>query len=174
MNDVIPVERIESRIFVIRGQKVMIDRDLAELYGVETRDLNKAVSRNMDRFPDDFMFQLSPEEFENLKFQFGTSSWGGTRKLPKVFTEQGVAMLSSVLRSKRAIQVNILIIKTFVRLRQLISDHKELARKIEELEKKYSKHELEITTVFKVLRKLMEKPIVVEKPKRGIGFRGNI
>jgi len=175
MSELIPIERIESKIYIIRGQKVMIDRDLAELYMVQTRDLNKAVARNLDRFPEDFMFQLTRDEFENLKFQFGTSSltagkvgWGGVRKLPKVFTEQGVAMLSSVLKSKRAIHINILIMRAFVKLRQLLSTHKELARKIEELEKKYSKHEVEITTVFKLLKRLMEP--VVERPVKRIGF----
>ena len=175
MNELIPIERIEGKIYLIRGKKVMLDRDLAGLYKVQTRDLNKAVSRNLDRFPEDFMFQLTQDEFENLKFKFGTSSlaagkegWGGTRKLPKVFTEQGVAMLSSVLRSKRAIHINILIMRAFVKLRQLLSSHKELARKIEELENKYSKHEIEISAVFKLLKKLMEPP--PEAPRKRIGF----
>ncbi|MFC1739560.1 ORF6N domain-containing protein [Planctomycetota bacterium] len=106
---IIPAERIKECIFLIRTQKVMLDKDLAALYGVQTRNLNKAVPRNLDRFPADFMFQLTKEEFENLKFHFGTSRWGGTRKLPSAFTEQGVAMLSSVLRSKRAVEVNIAI-----------------------------------------------------------------
>ena len=105
-NAIIPVERIQRCILLIRNKKVILDRDLAALYGVETRDLNKAVTRNIERFPKDFMFQLNKREFENLKFHFGTSSWGGTRKLPRVFTEQGVAMLSSVLRSKQAVEVN--------------------------------------------------------------------
>lgn len=170
MDKLIPVERIENRILLIRGQKVMLDRDLAELYGVATRDLNKAVTRNIDRFPKDFMFQLNRYEFENLKFQFGTSSWGGARKLPRAFTEQGIAMLSSVLRSKKAIQMNIIIMRAFVKLRQIISTHKDLARKIEELEKKYSKHEIEIAVVFKLLKRLMEPPAIPEKPKKRIGF----
>jgi hypothetical protein len=113
MSELIPISDIEKKIFLIRGRKVMLDRDLAELYGVGTRDLNKAVSRNKDRFPEDFSFFLSKPEFENLMFQFGTSSWGGTRKFPRVFTEQGVSMLSSVLRSKKAVRVNIEIIPTF-------------------------------------------------------------
>ena len=103
---IIPIERIQNCILLIRSQKVILDKDLAVLYGVETRDLNKAVTRNIERFPTDFMFQLDKKEFEDLKFHFGTSSWGGTRKLPRVFTEQGIAMLSSVLRSKRAIEIN--------------------------------------------------------------------
>jgi hypothetical protein len=168
MAELIPAERVESRIYLVRGQKVMLDRDLAELYGVRTRDLNKAVSRNLDRFPADFMFQLNKMELENLKFQFGTSSWGGTRKLPSAFTEQGIAMLSSVLRSKRAIHINIAIMRAFIRLRQILSSHKELARKVEELERKYSKHEIEITSVFKLLKKLMEPP--PERPAKRIGF----
>jgi len=106
---IIPVERIQKCILLIRNHKVILDRDLAALYGVETRDLNKAVTRNIERFPKDFMFQLNKGEFENLKFHFGTSNWGGTRKLPRAFTEQGVAMLSSVLRSKRAVDINIAI-----------------------------------------------------------------
>jgi len=132
----IPIEIIERKIFLLRRQKVMIDKDLAELYGVTTGNLNKAVSRNIDRFPEDFMFQLTKVEFENLKFHFGISSWGGTRRLPRAFTEQGVAMLSSVLRSKRAVQVNIQIMRTFVKLRELISSHTQLAKKVQALEKR--------------------------------------
>ncbi len=114
MKALVPQEVIERKIFLIRGQKVMLDKDLAELYGVKTGNLNKAVDRNIDRFPADFMFRLTPIEFKNLIFHFGTSSWGGTRKLPRAFTEQGVAMLSSVLKSKRAIYVNIAIMRAFV------------------------------------------------------------
>ena len=134
----VPVERIEHAIVLIRGQKVMLDRDLATLYGVETKNLNKAVRRNFDRFPSDFMFQLTAEEAQNLRFQIGTSSsgYGGRRYLPYVFTEQGVAMLSSVLRSKQAVQVNVAIMRAFVRLREALALHKELARKLNQLEKK--------------------------------------
>lgn len=164
----IPTEVIENKVLLMRGQKVLLDHSLAELYGVATRDLNKAVSRNMDRFPNDFMFELSREEFKNLMFQFGTSSWGGTRKLPKAFTEQGVAMLSSVLRSKRAIQVNIAIMRAFVKLREIISTHKELAQQFKELEHKVGKHDKEIQLIFEVIRKLMEPPVEKSKPK--IGF----
>lgn len=115
------IEELKSRIHVIRGQQVMLDKDLAELYGVQTRDLNKAVKRNIERFPEDFMFQLTKQEMENLMFQNGTSSWGGTRKLPYVFTEHGVAMLSSVLRSRAAIEVNIRIIRAFVAIRKYLA-----------------------------------------------------
>ena len=169
MKELVPQEVIESKILVIRGQKVMSDKDLALLYHVNTRDLNKAVSRNLDRFPPDFMFQLSKAELQNLMFHFGTSSWGGTRKLPRVFTEQGVAMLSSVLRSKRAIHVNIAIMRAFVKLKTIISTHKELARKLKELESKIEKHDADIGTIFEAIRQLMIP--APEPPKRKIGFR---
>lgn len=130
------IEKNEIKILLIRGHKVMLDSDLAELYGVETKILVRAVKRNLDRFPNDFMFQLSREEFNNLRSHFGTSSqWGGRRYPPYVFTEQGVAMLSSVLHSKRAIHVNIIIMRAFVHLREIIASNKELAKKLEELEK---------------------------------------
>lgn len=164
MKELIPQEIIERRILLIRGHKVILDKDLAILYGVTTGNLNKAVSRNLDRFPYDFMFQLTKEEFKSLIFHFGTSSWGGTRKMPRVFTEQGVAMLSSILHSKRAIQVNIQIMRTFVKLRKMIIANKELARKLEILERKYDE---QFKVVFDILRKLMELP---EKPRRKIGF----
>jgi len=132
------IEELRNRIHVIRGQQVMLDKDLAELYGVQTRDLNKAVKRNIERFPEDFMFQLTKEETGNLMFQFGTSSWGGTRKLPYVFTEHGVAMLSSVLRSKTAIEVNIRIMRAFVAVRRYIAQQKteygELEARVKRLE----------------------------------------
>jgi hypothetical protein len=163
-NQLIPAERIEHSILVIRGEKVILDRDLAELYGVSTRDLNKGVSRNRSRFPKDFMFQLSKEEQANLMFHFGTSSWGGTRKLARVFTEQGVAMLSSVLHSQRAILVNIEIMRAFVRLRRILSANAHLARKITALEKKYDE---QFKVVFDVIRQLMAPQ---EKPRRRIGF----
>jgi len=161
----IPTERIERAILLIRGHRVILDRDIAALYGVVTRDLNKAVTRNLDRFPDDFMIQLTRSEFKNLKFQFGTSSWGGTRKLPRAFTEQGVAMLSSVLRSKRAVQVNIEIMRAFVRLREMIGSHKSLARRLDELEKKYDG---QFKVVFDAIRELMTPP---KAPVRRIGFQ---
>ncbi|MBI5699599.1 ORF6N domain-containing protein [Candidatus Saganbacteria bacterium] len=170
MDKLIPVERIENRILLIRGQKVMLDKDLADLYGVQTSRLNEAVKRNIKRFPDDFMFQLTDKEAKNLMSQFAISSWGGYRKLPYAFTEQGIAMLSSVLSSDHAIEMNILIMRAFVKLRRILTTHKGLAQKIEELEKKYSKHEIEISIVFKLLKQLMGTPSTPEKPKKRIGF----
>lgn len=158
-------EIIEQKILVIRGQKVMLDFHLAELYGVETKGLKRAVKRNIDRFPEDFCFELTQTELENLRYQFGTSSWGGARYTPYAFTEQGVAMLSSVLHSKRAVQVNIEIMRAFVHLRELLSTHKDLARKLEELEKKYDE---QFAVVFRALRELMTPP--EPPPKRRIGF----
>ena len=136
----------------------MLSMDLAELYGVEPRTLVQAVKRNKERFPEDFMFQLSQEEVENLKSQIVISSWGGRRAAPYAFTEQGVAMLSSVLRSRQAVQVNIAIMRAFVRLRQILSAHKELAQKLAELEAKVSKHDKEIQAIFEVIRRLMAPP----------------
>jgi hypothetical protein len=162
----VPVDRIEKAILLIRGQKVMLDTDLAALYGVETKLLVRAVKRNIDRFPTDFMFQLSKEEFDNLRFHFGTSSdWGGRRYRPYAFTEQGVAMLSSVLRSERAVQVNIEIMRAFIRLRQMLAGHVELARKLDALEKKY---DAQFKQVFEAIRQLMAPP---EPKRRPIGFR---
>jgi len=155
MKSLIPAELLEQKIMFIRGHKVMLDMDLAVLYGVGTRDLNKAVSRNLERFPDDFMFRLNKKEFGNLMFQFGTSSWGGTRKMPHAFTEHGILMLSSVLKSSRAVQVNIQIMRAFVKLRELLNTHKELARKLEELEKKY---DAQFKSVFDAIRMLMTPP----------------
>ncbi len=143
---------IEQKIFLIRGQKVMLDKDLAELYGVATKNLNKAVTRNMKRFLGDFMFRLTKEETENLRFQFGTSSWGGRRYLPFAFTEQGVAMLSSVLKSERAIDVNIAIMRAFVKIREFLATHKELAAKLGELETKVGRHDQEIKLIFEAIR----------------------
>jgi len=167
MKDLIPTERIEQAIFLIRGQKVMLDVDLAKLYGVTTFNLNKAVKRNLDRFPDDFMFQLNYQEVRNLIFQFGISSWGGTRKLPRAFTEQGVAMLSSVLKSERAVQVNIEIMRAFVKLREMLASHKDLALKLAEMEKKYDS---QFKVVFDAIRELMTPIEPPPKPRR-IGFR---
>jgi len=163
----IPNERILNRIFLIRGRKVMLDSDLAELYQVPTKRLNEQVRRNLKRFPNDFMFQLNEEEYENLRSQFATSSWGGARRLPRVFTEQGVSMLSSVLNSERAIQVNIQIIRTFTKLREILSQNKKLSEKIERMERKYDKH---ISHIFKILRNLVKEE---EKPKEPFGFRIN-
>ncbi len=163
---IVPVEHIEKRIFYLRGQKIMLSTDLAELYGVEPRILIQAVKRNTDRFPDDFMFQLNKAEFENLKSQIVISSWGGLRRAtPYAFTEQGVAMLSSVLNSKRAIQVNIEIMRAFVRLRQMLASNVGLARKLAALEKKY---DAQFSVVFDAIRELMTPP--TPKKKRSIGF----
>ena len=162
----IPVDRIERAILLIRKQKVMLDADLAELYGVETRVLVQAVKRNLERFPGDFMFQLSREEFAALRSQSVTSSdWGGRRYAPYAFTEQGVAMLSSVLHSQRAIQVNIEIMRAFIRLRQILASHADLARKLDALEKKY---DAQFKEVFEAIRQLMKPP---EPKRRPIGFR---
>ena len=159
-------EFIERRIFLIRGQKVMLSTDLATLYGVQPRALVQAVKRNKDRFPEDFMFQLSRGEFAVLKSQIVISRWGGLRRAtPYAFTEQGVAMLSSVLRSKRAAQVNIVIMRAFVRLREILMTDKDLARKFEEMEKKY---DVQFRMVFETLRKLAEPPD--EARKRRVGF----
>jgi hypothetical protein len=160
----IPVGRIESAIILIRGEKVLLDRDLALLYGVSTSVLNKAVTRNIDRFPPDFMFQLTKREFSELKFHFGTSSWGGTRKLPRAFTEQGVAMLSGVLKSERAVRVNVEIMRAFVKLRRMLASNDELARKLKELEKKYDE---QFRVVFEAITQLMTPP---ERERKKIGF----
>jgi len=143
----------------------MLDRDLANLYGVETKYLKRQVNRNISRFPDDFMFQLTREELNNLRLHFGTSSWGGTRYLPYAFTEQGIAMLSSVLNSERAIQVNIQIMRAFIKLKEMLSTHKDLKQKIEEMEKKY---DYQFKIVFDAIKQLLEPPV---KPKVKIGFQ---
>jgi hypothetical protein len=163
MLDVVPIEMIEKKIYLIRGQKVMLDRDLAALYGVETRALNQAVRRNGDRFPADFMFSLTREEIRNLS-QIVISSKMKHAPSVLVFTEQGVAMLSSVLRSKRAVQANIAIMRTFVKLREMMASHKDLARKLEDLEKKYDG---QFQVVFEAIRQLIA---VEERPKTKIGY----
>ena len=167
---VIPVALIEKKIYLIRGLKVMLDSDLAKLYGVSVKVLNQGVKRNISRFPEDFMFQLTKEEYDSLRSQIVTlkTGRGKHRKyLPYVFTEQGVAMLSSVLHSERAIQVNIAIMRAFVKLRQILSTHKEIAYKLTELERKVEKHDKEIKAIFDAIRQLMRPP---EKPQRRIGF----
>ena len=166
MDDVVPIENLINKIIFLRGHKVILDRDLAELYGVETRRLTEQVKRNSERFPSDFMFQLTNKEVTILKSQFATSSWGGRRKLPFAFTEQGIAMLSSVLHSERAIKVNIAIMRAFVKLRELLLSNKELNRKLQEMEAKYDK---QFRIVFEVLQQLMETP---NKPRKEIGFKG--
>lgn len=166
----IPIELIERRIYLIRGHKVMLDADLAELYQVTTGNLNLAVRRNLDRFPEDFMFQLSRGEFKNLRLQFATSRWGGRRYLPYAFTEHGVAMLSSVLSSQRAVQMNILIIRAFVTLREILATHKDLARKIEDLEHQQKEHGRQLAAVYTIVKRLIDVP---PKPKNPIGFKTN-
>jgi hypothetical protein len=163
----VSVRGIQKRILMLRGQKVILDQDLAQLYGVETKTLKRAVKRNLDRFPGDFMFSLTPDEYSRLRYQFGTLERGRHAKyLPYAFSEQGVAMLSSVLRSKQAIKVNIAIMRAFVRLRELLAAHKNLVRKLEELERKSEIHDLHIKTIFEAIRQLM----VPEGPRRKIGF----
>src|SRR6185295_16880848 len=167
MGALIPRERIEQTIHVIRSHRVMMDADLAKLYGVTTFNLNKAVKRNSDRFPDDFMFRLSTQETAALTFQIGISKprgRGGRRNAPYVFTEQGVAMLSSVLRSKRAIHVNIMIVRAFVKLRELAGGHRALATKLAQLERKVGGHDGQIRSLFNAIRQLMEPPS--SKPRR--------
>ena len=154
----VPVEIIQNKIYLIRGLKVMLDQDLAELYAVSTKRFNEQIKRNIKRFPADFMFQLNEEELSNLRSQIATSSWGGRRYLPYAFTELGVAMLSSVLNSDRAIEVNIQIMRVFTKLRELMISHKELARKIEDLERKFSDHNQKIIQIFEALRRLMTTP----------------
>ncbi|MDI6735574.1 MAG: ORF6N domain-containing protein [bacterium] len=171
MNQLIPGERIESKILFIREQKVMLDRDLAELYGVSTKVLLQAVKRNIERFPQDFMFQITKEEFKILRSQIVTSSWGGRRYLPYAFTEHGILMLSSVLNSKRAILINIQIMRAFTRLRKILATHEDLRRKVEELEKKFEdrgeKYDYQFEVVFDAIKGLLEPPVKKTKP---IGF----
>ncbi|HTW90573.1 MAG TPA: ORF6N domain-containing protein [bacterium] len=161
-----PARRIEQAILVIRGHRVMLSTDLAALYGVPAKVLVQAVKRNIERFPEDFMFQLTPDEYRILRSQFVTSSWGGERYPPLAFTEQGVAMLSSVLRSTRAVQVNVEIMRTFVRLRRVLAENAGLARRMDELENKY---DVQFKVVFDAIRKLMQPP-APEPKKRRIGF----
>jgi hypothetical protein len=164
----LPIERVETLILFVRGERVILDADIAALYGVETKALVRAVKRNLDRFPDDFMFQLTAEEAVRLRCQIGTSNdragRGGRRYLPYVFTEQGVAMLSGVLRSERATQVNVEIMRAFVRLRRMISQQADLARKLDDLEQRYDE---QFSVVFDALRELMAPPGVEGRP---IGF----
>jgi hypothetical protein len=146
---------IVDRVLLIRGIKIMLDKDLAEMYGVEVKRLNEIVKRNHTRFPEDFMFQLSSDEWFHLKSHFATSSWGGNRKLPFAFTEQGVAMLSSVLNSETAIQVNIQIIRVFTKMKQLLLENKELFLKIEKVEKQLTNHDKDLQNIFTILKKLI-------------------
>jgi phage regulator Rha-like protein len=178
MNDLVPQEVIENKIYLIRGHKVMLSQHLANLYGVETRVLIQAVKRNIERFPEDFMFRLTPEETQSLRSQIviskskphgSTLGRGGARYPAYAFTEQGVAMLSSVLNSKLAIQVNIAIMRAFVKLRQILSTHKEFAHKLNELERKIEKHDVDIQSVFKAIRQLMAPSPA--KPRVITGFK---
>jgi hypothetical protein len=166
-HNLIPTERIENSILLIRGQKVIMASDLATIYGVSTKRLNEHVKRNSDRFPDDFMFQLTKDEFDNLKSQFATSSWGGRRTRPYAFTEHGAVMAANDVNSPVAVAASIQVVRTFVRLREMLSSHKDLARKLAELETKYDE---QFQIVFEAIRQLMAPPPEPEK-KRRIGFR---
>ena len=170
---VVPEELIMSKIYLIRDQKVMLDADLAVLYGVSTGNFNKTAQRNIRRFPNDFMFQLTKQEFDNLIFQIGTSSWGGTRKLPYAFTEQGVAMLSSVLHSDRAILVNIQIVRVFTRIRKLLETHKEILLTLEKLQKKDIEQDQQILLIFEYLKQLEHgtREELEFKERKRIGFK---
>lgn len=170
-------EKIVSKIYFIRDKKIMLDRDLAELYDVTTGNLNKAVKRNLKRFPEDFMFRLTEAEFKNLIFQSGISSWGGTRKMPYGFTEQGVAMLSGVLNSDRAIEVNIRIIRIFTKLREMLLTHKDILVKLEKIENELmkqdsrtAKNEDNIQMIFEALKQLLNPP---QEPRKRIGFKSD-
>jgi hypothetical protein len=166
----IPDEIISNKIYLIRNQKVMLDRDLAELYQVETKVLKQAVRRNSNRFPEDFMFELTDKENESLRSQIVTSSWGGSRYVPMVFTEQGVAMLSSVLRSDRAIAVNIKIIRIFTKMREVLNDNLTLRLEIEEIKKKLNNHSKNIEVVFSYLDELIDKKEKT-KERTKIGYK---
>ena len=164
---IIPDDIILSKIYLMRGQKVMLDSDLAELYNVPTKRLNEQVKRNLERFPDDFMFQLSTVEFENLKSQNATSSWGGKRKLPYAFTEYGVLMLSGVLNSPTAIQVNIRIMRVYTKLREMILTHKDILLKLEQMETQVLQNSEDIQMIFSALKQLLNPE---QPPRRRIGF----
>jgi phage regulator Rha-like protein len=172
IEQLIPVERISSKIYLIRNEKVLLDFDLAELYGVETKQLKRAVRRNIDRFPLDFMFPLTKDEYNSLRSQIGTLKRGEHSKyLPYAFTEQGVAMLSSVLNSERAIKVNIAIMRAFVKMRKILESNESLAKKLKQLEKetkeKFAEHQQQIGLIFETIKELVTEK---EKPKRRIGF----
>ena len=164
---IVPIELIERQIYIIRGIKVMVDADLAALYQVETRALIQAVRRNPDRFPEDFTIQLTAEESQNLRSQFVTSSWGGRRYLPYAFTEHGVTMLSAVLKSKRAVQMSVLIVRAFVKLREILATHKDLATRIEKIESNQDHHATVINILAEEIENLKLPP---DSPKRRIGF----
>jgi hypothetical protein len=168
---IISVDNVINMIFLIRGQKVMIDKDLASLYGVETKQLKRAVRRNADRFPDDFMFMITIKELDSLRCQNDTSRWGGVRYSPMVFTEQGVAMLSTVLNSDQAIKINITIIRAFVQFRKLIESNNKLSQKIEELEKTVNSHDEHIRVIFEAIRQLIEQKEEPPVQRNPIGYR---
>jgi len=168
----IPDDIISDKIYLIRNQKVMLDKDLAELYAVETKQLKRQVRRNMERFPEDFMFELNQQEFDNLRSQFGTSNWGGTRYFPMAFTEQGVAMLSSVLSSPTAIKMNIQIIRVFTRIRGMLTDSLSMKLEIEEIKKKLSNHTKNIELVFNYLDELIDKK-ENDEPRKKIGYKND-
>ncbi|GEL09855.1 ORF6N domain-containing protein [Flavobacterium glycines] len=174
MNDniTIPDEIITSKIYLIRNLKVMIDKDLAELYSVETKQLKRQVRRNIERFPEDFMFELSEQEFENLRSHFGTSNWGGTRYTPMAFTEQGVAMLSSILNSSTAIKMNIQIIRVFTKMRAILTDTLSMKIEIEEIKKKLNNHSKNIELVFNYLDELVDKKENTV-PRKKIGYKND-
>lgn len=163
----VPDEVVISKIYYIREQKVMLDSDLAELYDVETKRLNEQVKRNIDRFPEDFMFQLDKDEWENLKSQNATSSWGGRRSLPYVFTEHGVLMLSSALNSKRAIAVNIQIMRIYTKMKKMLQDNSKLLLSMEKLERKIGKHDMQIAQVFQLIKQFVREDV----PRKQIGFK---
>lgn len=172
---IIPEEIVMNKIFLIRGMKVMMDKDLAELYQVQTRILNQAVNRNLKRFPgEDFMFQLTEDESKNLIFQNGTSSWGGNRKLPHVFTEQGVAMLSGILNSDIAIAVNVQIMRVFTRIRKMLVETTDLRLEIEKIKNKLNNQDKNMEIVFRYLDELVEKQEVQNVPRTRIGFKPDI
>lgn len=168
MPQTVPEIQVDSLIMEIRGQKVILDSDLASLYEVETKRLNQQVNRNFERFPADFMFQLSEEEFANLKLQFATSSWGGRRKLPYAFTEHGAIMAASVLNSPRAVEMSVYVVRAFVKLRTLALQYKELTRKLAQIEERLGEHDTAIIEIVNAIRQLMEPP---EAKKKEIGFR---
>ena len=171
-SSLIPLERIERSIYLIRGAKVMLDSHLAELYGVPTSALNRGVKRNRGRFPKDFMFQLTSAEAKSLRCQIGISNIGrgGPRYRPYVFTEQGVAMLSTVLNSERAVRVNVEIMRAFVRLREVLATNRELSQKLAELERKFGTHDKQIQAIFDAIRQLMTPPEPPEPPRKEMGF----
>jgi hypothetical protein len=171
MTQVPTLTDIEQAILLLRGQRVLLASELASLYGVETKVLMQAVKRNIERFPQDFMFQLTQDEWANLRSQIVTSTRGGARYAPYAFTEQGVAMLSSVLRGERAVRVNIEIMRAFVRLRRMLAEHRDLAQRLDELERRYDK---QFSAVFDAIRQLMAPPASPTPPKRPIGFTANL